>query len=172
MLNTSDVIFYFLSILILFSGLGVIFFKNPIYSVLSLVFSMISIAGIFLHLGAFFLAGVQVIVYAGAVVVLFVMVVMLFDLKKEQNSFTRGFWGGAVKIISSGILVGVVLAAAEMSLDLAEMNLNKEIPSSTVELAELLFSKNLFVFELVSVLILVVLVGVVSLAKGEGGTHA
>jgi NADH-quinone oxidoreductase subunit J len=77
---TADTfIFWFLALITVFSGLIVVTVANPIYSALALVMTMVGIAALFVTLGAYFVAGVQLIVYAGAVMVLFVMVLMLFD---------------------------------------------------------------------------------------------
>src|SRR5580704_7716841 len=79
-------VFYFFSILTLLCGVMVIlnpFTRNPVTSAMFLVLTIISMAGLFIQLHAFFLAAVQVLVYAGAVIVLFVFVIMLLDLKEE-----------------------------------------------------------------------------------------
>ena len=87
---TADAfLFWFLAFVTLASGLGVVLMSNPIYSALSLAMAMVGVSAIFVTLNAFFIAGVQLIVYAGAVMVLFTMVIMLFDLKKDGGSSPR-----------------------------------------------------------------------------------
>lgn len=166
------IVFYFLSALILLAGLGVVLFANPIYSALSLSLTMLFLAGLFFLLGAQFLAAVQLIVYAGAVVVLFVMVLMLFDLKKEKKPFS-GTWAsllGKISAVGLGFLLLAIptwrVATGTSSDWLAQRNIE------TLSLAEHLFSKHLFAFESVGVMLTIVLVGVIALAKAKGGTHA
>ena len=173
---TADVfLFWFLALVTVVSGLSVILMTNPIYSALSLVMTMVSIAALFVTLNAYFLAGVQVIVYAGAVMVLFVMVLMLFDLKHEFQAFTRGKITGALKIASVGILAGLVAGAISLGSALVNTETEGELVAkvdSTKTLAENLFLKNIFGFEALGVLLLVIAVGAVALARSKGGTHA
>ena len=78
----SDIIiFYVFSALAIFAALGVLLHPNPVLSVLHLIASMLGVSGLFFMLGAQFIAAVQIMVYAGAVFVLFLMVIMLFNLK-------------------------------------------------------------------------------------------
>ncbi len=89
-MSELDILFYILSSMSVLFGALVVLTSSPIYSSLYLVMSMLSVAGIFMTLNAPFIAGIQIIVYAGAVLVLFVMVLMLFDLKRETKAFTKG----------------------------------------------------------------------------------
>lgn len=174
---TADVfLFWFLAIVTVVSALSVVLMTNPIYSALCLAMTMVSVAAIFVTLQAYFLAGVQLIVYAGAVMVLFVMVLMLFDLKNELQAFSRGRFSGAVKIASIGILSGLLAGAmyavhvTAKPSDVTPMaNPNQAAVSP---LAEELFLKNIFGFEVLGVLLLVIAVGVVALSRSKGGTHA
>lgn len=172
---TADAfLFWFLALVIIASALSVVMMTNPIYSALSLVMTMVSVAAIFVMLQAYFLAGVQLIVYAGAVMVLFVMVLMLFDLKTELQAFSRGKYTGAIKIgavgILSGLIVGVV-ARAVMTTKIAEPIDVTSSVGATRPLAEHLFLNNVFGFEALGVLLLVVAVGAVALSRSKGGTH-
>lgn len=173
---TADVfLFWFLAIVTVASALSVVLITNPIYSALCLAMTMVSVAAIFVTLQAYFLAGVQLIVYAGAVMVLFVMVLMLFDLKNELQAFGRGKIIGAIKIAGVGILSGLIVGAIANS-DANTMFAAKEAiaaPTDTTrELAENLFYKNVFGFEALGVLLLVIAVGAVALSRSKGGTHA
>jgi NADH-quinone oxidoreductase subunit J len=158
------------------SALSVVLMTNPIYSALCLAMTMVSVAAIFVTLQAYFLAGVQLIVYAGAVMVLFVMVLMLFDLKNELQAFSRGRVSGAVKIASIGILSGLLAGAmyavhvSAKPTDLAPMTNPNQ--AAVGPLAEELFLRNIFGFEVLGVLLLVIAVGVVALSRSKGGTHA
>lgn len=175
---TADAfLFWFLAIVTVVSALSVVLLTNPIYSALCLVMTMVSVAAIFVTLQAYFLAGVQLIVYAGAVMVLFVMVLMLFDLKNELQAFSRGKFSGAAKIATAGtlagLLVGVVIAAKLSGKAAVEpsatLNPNQ---AAVTPLAEELFLRNVFGFEALGVLLLVIAVGTVALSRSKGGTHA
>lgn len=174
---TADVfIFWFLAALTLTGALSVVLVTNPIYAALSLVMTMVGVAAIFVTLQAYFLAGVQLIVYAGAVMVLFVMVLMLFDLKNEIQAFTRGRFSGAIKIGAVGILAGLIVGAVGKTLLLAKSE--EALPvliknsDATKPLAEFLFLNHVFSFEALGVLLLVIAVGTVALSRSKGGTHA
>lgn len=175
---TPDVfLFWFLAAVVLISGLAVVMFKNPVFSSLSLVMTMVGIAALFVTLNAYFIAGVQLIVYAGAVMVLFVMVLMLFDLKGELQAFTRGRFTGALKIATVGALSGLIVGAMTIGKNWFEP-VNKEAANTVVkvdqtkDLAMVLFSKHIFIFEVLGILLLVIAIGAVSLARSKGGTHA
>lgn len=184
---TADAfLFWFLALVIVGAGLSVILMANPIYSALSLALTMCGVAAIFVTLNAYFLAGVQLIVYAGAVMVLFVMVLMLFDLKHELQAFARGKVTGALKIASVGVLAGLIVGAVTMGIKMAQNPADAAASASgvtdaqaamvkvdtTKALAENLFLKNVFGFEALGVLLLVIAVGVVALSRSRGGTHA
>lgn len=177
---TADVfIFWFLALVIVGSALSVILMTNPIYSALSLALTMVGAAALFVTLQAYFLAGVQVIVYAGAVMVLFVMVLMLFDLKNELQAFSRGRFTGAIKIGAIGILSGLLAGAlytATVSGGVVQTAADAEQAATSVgairPLAEKLFLNHVFGFEVLGVLLLVIAVGTVALSRSKGGTHA
>src|ERR1700733_6078342 len=98
----QDILFYIFAALTLICGALVILNRNPINSAMFLVLAIASMAGLFVLLHAFFLAAVQVIVYAGAVIILFLFVIMLLDLKEEQRR----------KINAFGLLAGIASVAA------------------------------------------------------------
>ncbi|MBX3020456.1 MAG: NADH-quinone oxidoreductase subunit J [Bdellovibrionales bacterium] len=165
--------FYGMALFLIFFALKTITVPNPIHAALYLVLTMIGLAGMFFNLGAHFIAGVQMIVYAGAVMVLFVMVLMLFDLKAEIRSFSRGLLSGALKIMSSALLVGFALGSAGSSV--AILDSSDTAPTQidvTRQLGVLLYTKYLFAFEVLGILLLVVAVGVVAVSRMKGGTHA
>ncbi len=176
---TDAFLFWFLALVTIISGLSVVLMSNPIYSALSLAMTMIGVAALFVTLNAYFLAGVQLIVYAGAVMVLFVMVLMLFDLKHELQAFTRGRITGALKIGSVGILAGLLVGAITLGTQIikkqgvvSEAAVQAVSLDSTRALAENLFLKNVFGFEALGVLLLVIAIGTVALSRSKGGTHA
>ncbi len=169
----SAAVFYGFSAFVIFFSLAVLFSANPIVSALSLAAAMVGVAGVFFALGAHFIAAVQVAVYAGAVMVLFVIVLMLFDLKKEESvslAYIR-----FLKIAVVGTILGLLSGAITLSgLDSSTAILAAD-PASitpTKKLAVLLFDKYLFAFEILGVLLLVIAIGVVSVSRIKGGTHA
>ena len=164
-MDLSDILFYAFAALTLLCGFFVIanpFSRNPVTSAMFLVLTIISMAGLFVLLHAFFLAAVQIIVYAGAVIVLFLFVIMLLDLKAEQRRKIK-IYGIIAGLISVGAILGIFLK------NLRVTNLNAQ-PSPTVEgntipLGKLLFTNYVLPFEVVSVLLLVAMVGVILLSK-------
>jgi NADH-quinone oxidoreductase subunit J len=174
---TADIfLFWFLAIVTVISGVTVVTITNPIYSALALAMTMIGVSALFVTLNAQFLAGVQLIVYAGAVTVLFVMVLMLFDLKHELTAFTRGKITGIVKIACAGIFAGLIIGSIVItSQALLSSGASTALTSGedvTKELGKLLFTKYMFGFEALGLLLLIVAIGAVALARSKGGTHA
>jgi NADH-quinone oxidoreductase subunit J len=163
----QDALFYLFAFLTLVFGFLVIanpFSRNPVTSAMFLVLTIVSLAGLFVLLHAFFLAAVQVLVYAGAVMVLFLFVIMLLDLKAEERRKIKvlGVVGGLVS-------VGAILAIFLGSLRQAPLGATESptLAGSTVRLGKLLFTEYLLPFEIVSLLLLVAMIGVVLLSKKE-----
>jgi NADH-quinone oxidoreductase subunit J len=140
--------------------------KHPLYSALSLVVVMGALAGIYLLLGAEFLAAIQVIVYAGAIMVLFVFVIMLLGAGEEEH--TRG---SKIALIFGvpGMLVLAVLVVWLMlkSRPLGETIGVGSLYGSGQTIGRLLFGEFLLPFEITSVLILIAIMGAVVLARRE-----
>ncbi len=174
-MDASTILFYALQFLIIFSALAVVLVPNPIYSALFLVLAMVGISVIFVSLDAIFVAGVQLVVYAGAVMVLFVMVLMLFNLQQEKRAFSKGLLANGIKIVSV-LGIGAVLATTIVKLykgqALVAVAASDVGTKGIKDLASLLFTKYIFGFEAISILLLIVIVGAVSLARAKGGTHA
>lgn len=166
--------FYTMAIFLLVFAYQTITATNPIHSALYLALTMIGLAGVFFQLDAQFIAGVQMIVYAGAVMVLFVMVLMLFDLKTELRAFSKGLFSNFLKIFSAATLVGFSLKAAKLSVSGIEEAPAKPLSQYNVtkDLSMLLYTKYLFAFEVLGILLLVVAIGVVAVSRIKGGTHA
>jgi NADH-quinone oxidoreductase subunit J len=160
----SDILFYIFSALALICGVMIFLSRNPVNSAMFLVLTIASLAGLFVLLEAFFLAAIQILVYAGAVMVLFLFVIMLLDLKAEERRHIKflGALGGAVA-------VGTLLAIFFKSLCSAQLSATRvpEFRAGTVELGHLLFSQYLLPFEIISVLLLVAMVGVILLSKKD-----
>lgn len=161
-----SIIFYILATLAVISALGVVFAKNPINSVLLLIGTFLTIAGQYILLNAQFLAVVHIIVYMGAIMVLFVFVIMLLNLNKEKEPFQK-LMVKVAALLTSGMLLLVLLAAAT--------KVNLSVPATVLspnmglvrELGLVLFRDYLFPFETASVLFLAAMVGAVVLGKRE-----
>lgn len=165
--------FYILTAIVLFGGLVVLMAENPLNSAFGLVISMVGLAFHYFSLGAYFIGGVQLAVYAGAVMVLFVMVMMLFDLKKETEKMksSLGHWA---KFGLMGVFLGALISVVLIGPNVFPSPNQLPDPSSiqsTKALSILLFDKYVLFFELLGVLLLVVAVGVVAVSRIQGGTH-
>jgi NADH-quinone oxidoreductase subunit J len=164
----QDLLFYIFAGATLLCGVLVVanpFSRNPVTSAMFLVLSIVSLAGLFVLLHAFFLAAVQVLVYAGAVMVLFLFVIMLLDLKQEEQR----------KIKRTGAVLGLLTVAVIYTLFLRAFASGRgpapagapELEGATASLGRVLFTEYLLPFEVLSVLLLVAMVGVILLSKKE-----
>lgn len=157
-------VFYFLSFLAVLSALMVVFSKNPVYSVLYLVITFFCVGGHYLILSAEFLFAVHIIVYAGAIMVLFLYVIMLLNLNKDTEPHKKTIYKFAA-IVSGGLLM-LVLVAALKGADAAQVRLGAQSDIGLVKnLGKMLFNEFLLPFEIVSVLLLAAMVGAVMLGK-------
>jgi len=164
-MELADILFYVFAAATLLCGLLVIanpFSRNPVTSAMCLVLTIISMAGLFVLLHAFFLAAVQVLVYAGAVIVLFLFVIMLLDLKEEERRRIRLFG-----IVTGVVAVGSILALFLRNLRSTPLSVSAmpSIEGDTAALGKLLFTNYVLPFEVVSVLLLVAMIGVILLSK-------
>lgn len=159
-------IFYFLSFVAVFCGLMTVLSKNPIHSVIYLIGCFFSIAGHYLLLNAQFLAIVHIIVYAGAIMVLFLFTLMLMNLNEETEKHKPALARiGAV--IAAGVL-GLVLLAVFVKADNLPVAQAQNVTIGTVQnLGKVLLDEYFFPFEFASVLFLSAMVGAVLLAKKD-----
>jgi NADH-quinone oxidoreductase subunit J len=161
-------LFYLFAGLTLLCGFLVVanpFTRNPVTSAMFLVLTIVSLAGLFVLLHAFFLAAVQILVYAGAVMVLFLFVIMLLDLKEEERRKVTRF-GWVAGLLAVGALAAILLRAV-VSPGVAAQPPATLAEGDTRALGLLLFTDYLLPFEIVSVLLLVAMVGVIVLSKKE-----
>ena len=164
----ETLLFYLFAALTLGCALMVVanpFSRNPVNSAMFLVLAIISMAGLFVLLHAFFLGAVQVLVYAGAVMVLFLFVIMLLDLKEEERRKVR-----RLGLLAGVACVGAIAALFTRSLLASPPGGNppvSEADGTTDALGKLLFTDYLLPFEIVSILLLVAMVGVILLSKKE-----
>ena len=162
----QDIIFYFFATVLIVSALGVITARNPVYSALLLVLSFVTCAGLWLLLEAEFLAITLVLVYVGAVMVLFLFVVMMLDINLDQ--LREGFW----KWFPFGALLALVLVAEiTMVIMGGPFSLDQMPPppaqaadySNTKELGRLIYTEYVYAFELAAVLLLIAMVTAIAL---------
>jgi NADH-quinone oxidoreductase subunit J len=160
-------LFYFLSFVAVLSALMVVFSRNPIYSVLYLIITFFAIAGHYVLLNAEFLAIVHVIVYAGAIMVLFLYVIMLLNLNKDSEPHKSNILKVAAAICGGLLLVVLVGSLKGTEAIVAKQAEDASLLGSVENLGMVLFTEFLFPFEVASVLLLTAMIGVVMLAKPE-----
>jgi len=166
-MGITKILFFVLAALAIISALMMITRKNPVYSVLWLIITFFSISGHYLLLNAQFLAIVNIIVYAGAIMVLFLYVLMLMDLKKDAEP--RGNrWIKFAGAISGGILLLVLVAALKSIEKTADKALIVEGDIGLIEkLGKALFNEYVVPFEVSSILFLSAMIGAVVIGKRE-----
>lgn len=165
-MNLELVIFCILGALAIGSGIGVIATRNPIGAAMSLVIHFIALAGLYLSLNAMFMAAIQVLVYAGAIMVLVVFVIMLLNLGSEEKLrdrlTSRQGLGVAASLLLGAILVFVVTRTTFGSPDAGGGQL---ADGSVQAIGRALFTTYVYPFEMVSLILLAAAVGSVVLAK-------
>jgi NADH-quinone oxidoreductase subunit J len=162
------VLFLIFAAFCLAGAINLLLQTHPINSALSLIVVMSSLAVLYLLLGAEFLAAAQIIVYAGAIMVLFTFVVMLLNVgveEKTHGSKVAKAVGFPAVVVILGVISTVLLQAEK---HLGVVNLSDKI-TTTQELSRTLFTDLLLPFELTSVLILIAILGAVALARKDGG---
>ena len=159
-------LFYFLSFLAILCGLMVVLEKNPVHSVLYLIITFFAIAGHYILLNAQFLAVVHVIVYAGAIMVLFLFVIMLLNLNKETEPHKTNLVKFAA-VISAGLLLVVLVAALRGTEALPPPTTINADMGLVKNLGQVLFTQFLLPFETASLLFLAAMVGAVMLGKRD-----
>lgn len=167
----TENLFYFLTSLTLLCALMVVISKNPVHSVLFLIITFFTISGHYILLNAQFLAAVNIIVYAGAIMVLFLFVIMFLNLGKGSDKGIKTSTLSKIAGTVAGGLLFVVFIAALKDADVAGYNpetYNSQI-GMVENLGKVLFTEYLLPFELASVLFLVAMVGAVMLGKKETG---
>lgn len=157
------IIFGILAAIILASSIGVVVFLNPIYSALCLIATMLGVAGLFALLDAHFLATVQIIVYAGAVMVLVVFLLMLLNVKYEKPKKMRPFYWVIAAATGCAFLLLIVPPMNELFRIFPDSS--GQLAGNVKDMGQLLYTKYVFPFEIASILILAAMVGAVMLGK-------
>ncbi len=163
----ADIVFYLFATITVIAALGVVSVKNQVHSVLFLVLTFFTTAALFVLIGAEFLAAILVMVYMGAVAILFLFVVMMLDV--EFAALKQG----VAKYLPLGIAVGVIIFI-ELVVIITQVhvepgavfNAASEVPN-TLEIGRVLYTKYLLPFEIASIILLVALVGAVALTYRE-----
>jgi NADH-quinone oxidoreductase subunit J len=164
-MNATDILFYFLSALAIGSAILVVLSKNPVYSVLWLIVTFFAISGHYILMNAQFLGIVNLIVYAGAIMVLFLFVIMLMNLNADSEP-QKNKWLKLAGVVAGGCLLLVLVAAlknAEVKGQMAQLNTGN---IGLIEnLGKALFTEYVVPFEISSILFLSAMVGAVVLGK-------
>jgi NADH-quinone oxidoreductase subunit J len=165
-MNAPLFVFFVLAAVAVIGALNLIIQKHPIHSALSLIVVMVALAGLYLLMGAEFVAAVQIIVYGGAIMVLFVFVIMLLNAGiEEHTNFSKlaGFAGIPLALALSGFIAIAIMRSSDQMQAIApagDVNVTKS-------LSYMLFREFVYPFELTSFLILVAILGAVVLAQRE-----
>ena len=154
--------FYLFAGVMLTSGLMVVVSRNPVYSVLFLILAFFNAAGMFVLIGAEFLAMLLVVVYVGAVAVLFLFVVMMLDINFAEMR------AGFQKYLPLGLVVGGILVFELVTVMYGDAFLNTSLPvksdiANTTQLGGVLYTKYAFLFQIAGLILLVAMIGAISL---------
>jgi NADH-quinone oxidoreductase subunit J len=165
----ETLLFWLLAVVALIAAGSMIIQRNPVHSALFLIITLLSLAGLFLLLSAYFLAVIQIIVYAGAIMVLFLFVIMLLDIRRVEAAPSR------VKLQKSlGILLGVVFLLETFLVLRSGVIIDGAAAAATplpedfgtaVALGRVLFTSYFFPLQLAAVLLFVALIGAIVLSK-------
>ena len=160
--------FYFASVIAV-TSLLVVALRNPVYSALALLIMFFHVAGLYVTLHAEFLAAVQIVVYAGAILVLYLFVVMLLNVKTEERYHSQLPVAGLLAVV---LCTEIILLAVQSrsAVSPSALPANSVVASSNTEtIGELLYSTYLFPFEVASLILLVAMIGAIILAKKDIG---
>jgi NADH-quinone oxidoreductase subunit J len=164
---TETIFFYVFALLALSGAVLTVTARSAVYSAVSLIVSLVGVAGLFLLQGAEFLFAVQIILYIGGVMVLFLFVIMLVNLDEaaRQRQFNRQWMLAAACVLGVGALFLYFLNRGAASFQIAGAAASVPAEGNTERLADVLFSEYLLPFEIASLLLLVAIVGSVIMAK-------
>ncbi|HEY1041034.1 MAG TPA: NADH-quinone oxidoreductase subunit J [Bacteroidia bacterium] len=162
----TQYLFYFLSFVAILCGLMVVISKSPINSILFLILTFFAIAGHYLLLNAQFLAVVHIIVYAGAIMVLFLYVIMMMDLNHDNEPHKNAFLKIAA-VASGGLMLLTLVGSLKGAEKLTAANPMNTQVGLIKNLGTTLFGEFLFPFEISSILLLAAMVGAIMIGKKE-----
>ena len=163
----SPLLFYFFAFLTLVFGAAVILNRNPIASALSLVICFMGLSALFMTLDAFFIGIIQVLVYAGAVIVLFLFIIMLLDLRAEQLRKINYVAVGGGSAVALAFFVQLYFVVRQLSAARQPFPALLTKTDDVHNIGSLLFTNYNLPFQIIGVLVLVATIGVVVLSKRE-----
>ncbi|MEP7141283.1 MAG: NADH-quinone oxidoreductase subunit J [Ferruginibacter sp.] len=167
-MSVIEILFWFLSVLTLGGAAMVVASKSPVHSILYLIVTFFAISGHYILLNAQFLAIVNIIVYAGAIMVLFLFVVMLMNLNADSEPPQKNKWLLYIGAIAGGSLLLVIVAALKQTATTTQMvQMNSGNVGLIKNLGMILFTDYVFPFEISSVLFLSAMIGAVVISKKE-----
>jgi NADH-quinone oxidoreductase subunit J len=163
----SQIAFYIFSAIMLGFAVSVVVNRNPVSSALSLVVSFIGLAALFITLNAYFIGIIQILVYAGAVMVLFLFIIMLMDIKKEERRDLNlvAFGGGIAVTVAFVIMLAGVLMKFTPGRETMPALTNEQAQSDVKLVGYELFTNYNFHLQVIGVLLLVSTIGVVVLSR-------
>ncbi len=163
----AQILFFLLAIVSIAAGLGMLLSKSPVSSALWLILNLFCIAGLYLTLNAQFIAVVQVLVYAGAIMVLFLFVIMLLNLDSLPD-LNRIEWKKVFGFVLAMSVLAILCFTVASSLNILPSNISAGLAAqsgSAVSLGEMLFTRYAFLFEIIGVLLLAATIGAVIIAR-------
>lgn len=171
--NAVPIVFYTAAVLVVAGAVGVIYFRNPVHAALSLLATFLAVAGLFVLQHAEFLAAVQIVVYAGGVMVLFLFVMMLVNVRTlpREQQYVRSLLPAAV--VTGGFLAAVVAAGVFARVQLAAVDVaaltavGGETMGNTEAVGWVLYRDFLLPFEVVSLLLLVAMLGAIVMGRRD-----
>jgi len=164
-MSVTQILFWLLSVLAVVGAINVVISKNPVFSVLWLILTFFSISGHYILLNAQFLAVVNIIVYAGAIMVLFLFVIMLMNLNADTEP-KKNKWLKLISVVAGGCMLLVLVAALKDADTAKQLAQTKEGDIGLIEhLGNALFNQYVVPFEISSVLFLSAMVGAVVIGK-------
>lgn len=169
-MELQTLLFWIFSILGIAGGVGLILNRNPVYSALSLIVNFFSIAGLYLTLESEFLAIIQILVYAGAIMVLFLFVIMLLNLSKEpkQSPFSPSVVTAAVMGVAFVVIMLIAFTGFSTPASFME---DGYFFNSTEAIGAAMMTKYLYPFEMISVVLISALIGAIVIAKKYNYEH-
>jgi len=163
----TTVLFYIFAVLLLGASLFVVLNRNPLYSVVGLVFAFMNLAAMYFLLEAYFIGILQILVYAGAIMVLFLFVVMLLNVQPDEPRpgliHPARWWFGLLALVFIGLFLLLVGQGTRMLLTASAGEIGQMGDVSSI--GETLFTRYLLPFEIASLLLTVALIGTVFLAR-------
>jgi NADH-quinone oxidoreductase subunit J len=164
----DTVLFYAFALLVLGGGLATITLRNAVHCAIALIVSLLGVAGLYLLQQAEFLFAVQIVLYVGGIMVLFLFVIMLVNLDQaaRQRQFNRQWMVAVAAVAAVGAEIGYFLWRGKAAFHIAENAISPAAaPGNTEQIADSLFHEYLLPFEIASLLLLVAVIGSVIMAK-------